>query len=149
MTKMKLQGTTMKKLQVNINGIKNGKNKDYLGFMIFPKSVCGKDFIAKFHNKNDPAGYYDSEAGFKYDSAQQSLTIQWSHKSEATAQTTLGNTTKDIAYVLVSGIDQVDFGNKSMNACLKGAMVGYMLPNTGYDATKDYTCIAGESKIFH
>merc|ERR1719476_503171 len=47
MTKMKLQGTTMKKLQVNINGIKNGKNKDYLGFMIFPKSVCGKDFIAK------------------------------------------------------------------------------------------------------
>merc|ERR1712031_1550 len=77
MTKMKLQGTTMKKLQVNINGIKNGKSKDYLGFMIFPKSLCGKDFIAKvmdgtvgfdfmdkFHNKNDPAGYYDSEAGF-------------------------------------------------------------------------------------
>merc|ERR1719394_1170348 len=143
MTKMKLQGTTMKKLQVNINGIKNGKNKDYLGFMIFPKSLCGKDFIAKvmdgtvnfdfmdkFHNKNDPAGYYDSEANFRHNSA---------------AQTTLGNTTKDIAYVLVSGIDQVDFGNKSMNACLKGAMVGYMLPSSGYDATKDYTCIAGES----
>lgn len=29
------------------------------------------------------------------------------------------------------------------------AMVGYMLPNSGYDATKDYTCIAGESKIHH
>ena len=42
------------------------------------------------------------------------------HSSESAAQTTLGNTTKDIAYVLVSGIDQVDFGNKSMNACLKG-----------------------------
>ena len=42
------------------------------------------------------------------------------HTSEANAQTTLGSTTKDIAYVLVSGIDQVDFGNKSMNACLKG-----------------------------
>merc|ERR1719383_301284 len=42
MTKMKLQGTTMKKLQVNINGIKNGKNKDYLGFMIFPKSLMEK-----------------------------------------------------------------------------------------------------------
>jgi hypothetical protein len=154
---MKLQGTTMKKLQVNINGIKNGKNKDYLGFMIFPKSVCGKDFIAKvmdntvqfdfmdkFHNKNDPAGYYDSEAGFKYDSAQQSLTIQWKHSSESAAQTTLGSTTKDIAYLLVSGIDQVDFGSKNMNACLKGAMVGYMLPGSGYDATKDYTCIAGK-----
>merc|ERR1719158_836887 len=88
MTKMKLQGTTMKKLQVNINGIKNGKNKDYLGFMIFPKSLCGKDFIAKvmdgtvnfdfmdkFHNKNDPAGYYDSEANFRHNSADQSLTI--------------------------------------------------------------------------
>ena len=100
------------------------------------------------------------------------------HSSESAAQTTLGNTTKDIAYVLVSGIDQVDFGNKSMNACLKGgkklvknmshliwlitndskrcikmtnnlAMVGYMLPSSGYDATKDYTCIAGESKIHH
>merc|ERR1719394_1881911 len=150
MTKMKLQGTTMKKLQVNINGIKNGKNKDYLGFMIFPKSLCGKDFIAKvmdgtvnfdfmdkFHNKNDPAGYYDSEANFRHNSA------------ESAAQTTLGNTTKDIAYVLVSGIDQVDFGNKNMNSCLKGAMVGYMLPSSGYDATKDYTCIAGESKIHH
>ena len=109
-------------IQVNINGIKNGKNKDYLGFMIFPKSVCGKgnlakwatsgtlfcfldfiakvmdgtvqfDFMDKFHNKNDPAvsffrntwihfdflfkGYYDSEAGFKHNSADQSLTIQW------------------------------------------------------------------------
>ena len=42
------------------------------------------------------------------------------HSSESAAQTTLGNTTKDIAYVLVSGIDQVDFGNKSENACLKG-----------------------------
>merc|ERR1719379_2738278 len=153
MTKMKLQGTTMKKLQVNINGIKNGKNKDYLGFMIFPKSLCGKDFIAKvmdeFHNKNDPAGYYDSEANFRHNSADQSLTIQWKHSSESAAQTTLGNTTKDIAYVLVSGIDQVDFGNKNMNTCLKGAMVGYMLPSSGYDATKDYTCIAGESKIHH
>ena len=29
------------------------------------------------------------------------------------------------------------------------AMVGYMLPSSGYDATKDYTCIAGESKIHH
>merc|ERR1719420_2452379 len=135
MTKMKLQGTTMKKLQVNINGIKNGKNKDYLGFMIFPKSLCGKDFIAKvmdgtvnfdfmdkFHNKNDPAGYYDSEANFRHNSADQSLTIQWKHSSESAAQTTLGN--------------------KNMNTCLKGAMVGYMLPSSGYDATKDYTCIA-------
>ena len=96
------------------------------------------------------------------------------HTSEAGAKTTLGNTTKDIAYLLVSGIDQVEWGNKNMNACLKGgkyltilkwiivsqflcfvipitnlAMVGYMLPSTGYDATKDYTCIAGESKIHH
>merc|ERR1712131_453127 len=47
MTKMKLQGTTMKKLQVNINGIKNGKNKDYLGFMIFPKSVSEKTSLQR------------------------------------------------------------------------------------------------------
>merc|ERR1712226_851943 len=142
MTKMKLQGTTMKKLQVNINGIKNGKNKDYLGFMIFPKSVCGKDFIAKVMDGTVQFDFMDN-------SADQSLTIQWKHSSESAAQSTLGNTTKDIAYVLVSGIDQVDFGNKSENACLKGAMVGYMLPSSGYDATKDYTCIAGESKIHH
>ena len=49
----------------------------------------------------------------------------FSHKSEAAAQTSLGTTTKDIAYVLVSGIDQVDFGNKSMNACLKGGNESY------------------------
>ena len=48
------------------------------------------------------------------------LVTVFRHSSESAAQTTLGNTTKDIAYVLVSGIDQVDFGNKSMNACLKG-----------------------------
>merc|ERR1712031_115275 len=137
-------GTTMKKLQVNINGIKNGKSKDYLAKVM--DGAVGFDFMDKFHNKNDPAGYYDSEAGFKYDNEQQSLTIQWKHTSEATAQSTLGNTTKDILYLLVSGLDQVEFGNKVMNQCLKGAMVGYMLPNTGYDATKDYTCIAGESK---
>ena len=50
----------------------------------------------------------------------QAIKLIFSHKSEAAAQTSLGNTKKDIAYVLVSGIDQVDFGNKSMNACLKG-----------------------------
>ena len=48
------------------------------------------------------------------------LVTVFRHSSESAAQTTLGNTTKDIAYVLVSGIDQVDFGNKSENACLKG-----------------------------
>ena len=51
------------------------------------------DFMDKFHNKNDPAvslktcllssldfnfkGYYDSEANFRHNSADQSLTIQW------------------------------------------------------------------------
>merc|ERR1719436_1909518 len=126
---MKLQGTTMKKLQVNVNGISKGKGKDYLGFMIWPRSLCGKDFMLKvmdgtvqmdfmdkFHNKNDPAGYYNSEAGFKYatgpaDKPDQ-VSVQFTHTSEDGAKTTLGSSTKDIFYVLVSGLDQVDFGTK-------------------------------------
>ena len=49
--------------------------------------------------------------------------IIFRHTSEDGVKTTLGSSTKDTFYVLVSGLDQVDFGNKNVNQCLKAGKI--------------------------
>merc|ERR1712186_142624 len=63
--------------------------------------------------------------------------------SEADAASTLGNAKKDQFHFLFKGLDQVDFGNKDVDACLLGGMWGFAIDG---DATADHTCVAALSK---
>ena len=67
-----------------------------------------------------------------------SITLQYSRPE--LASTTLGNTKKDQLYLQISGLDQVDFGNKAWKTCLEGGIHGVGLPEL---ADEDQTpCVA-------
>ena len=54
----------------------------------------------------------------------------------------LGNAKKDLIYMVISGLDQVDFGNKDLSTCVTTGVVG---ASTVQD--EDLTYCISEQKI--
>ena len=54
-------------------------------------------------------------------------------KRNTIAETTLGNTKKDQIYLVLEGLDQVDFGTKDMVECLESVQAGTMLSGDDSD----------------
>merc|ERR1711935_1327977 len=129
--KPKLHGSKSMKMLINMNGLKNfgGNQLNYIGMSIWSRKKCGQDFIDKV-----------ADGTVQFD-----ILDKFGHVSEETTTSSLGNSKKDQFHLLLHGIDQVDFGNKDVEACLIGGMVGWM-PADSIDASVDYTCMAGWSK---
>ena len=86
------------------------------------------------HHQIDPINKFFRNEGASTDS----ITLQYSRPE--LASTTLGNTKKDQLYLQISGLDQVDFGNKAWKTCLEGGIHGVGLPEL---ADEDQTpCVA-------
>ena len=136
--------------------------KAYTGFVYFTKKLCGNDFLQKFRDGTVNFDIFDYTAEyipqyryyrwertiiddkilenvFRNEGAStDSITLQYSRPE--IASNTLGNTKKDQLYLQITGLDQVDFGNKAWKTCLEGGIHGVGLPEL---ADEDQTpCVA-------
>merc|ERR1711970_294095 len=162
-TKTKPRGNSVHKIMVNMNKLKatadnedRGKARDYTGFIGWSKRKCGKPFLDaladgtvgvhmmdKYFSGED---YPYQDSGFRHhqltvEKGYPAAWIQFTHDGES--EKTLGNQYKDQFHLLFTGLDNVDFGAKDMEACLTGGMVGH----SSVDGACDYTKWLGENKI--
>ena len=118
------------------------KDSEYIGFIQFPKRVCGKPFIralaAYFGDENDPDYVYhqtwveifDYENIYHYqyrhfrdDGIHSAGVIQFYRRLSSRD---LGNDNRDSFFLSISGLNDFDFGEKNLEECINGLFVGAM-----------------------
>ena len=121
-------------------------NADYTGFLGFSKTKCGIDFVN---------GLIDGRVALSLADYESDYEIMYQHKrinGKQTAAITqfyrtkgnggdLGNNKKDLVYLMIIGLDKIDFGSLDMDFCLERMVVGIM-PAT----TDDHTACAAWDK---
>ena len=118
------------------------------GFLVYSRKTCGADFaravfdgrikiaFADHETIYEPVGYFlkdaasQSSVGFSYRLTrviEQDLPFVYKRKEDKYIK----NMKKDIVSVIISGIDQVQWKNDNMAACLTKAAIG-VLPHDDY-----------------
>lgn len=113
-------------------------NEDYIGFLGFPKKLCGIDLLNKIEDGtvkmtfNDYGAFYEEKSKFlRLDQQHTSMMVQISRKKVDGERDLpgLGNTKKDQVWIAMSGLAEVDFGNKEWITCLESVQAGTMNAN--------------------
>merc|ERR1712176_1756417 len=113
-------------------------NEDYIGFLGFPKKLCGIDLLNKIEDGtvkmtyNDYGAFYEEKGKYlRMDQAQSNMMVQISRKKVAGEKDLPGTgTKKDQVWIAMSGISQVDFGTKGWISCLESVQAGTLNANT-------------------
>ena len=125
----------------------------YTGFNIFTKKYCGSDFIAAIADGRiqfeyvDKANQYQTAANAylrddQDNASRSSATTQWTNAANSVS-TNMGNNKKDILFLIIKGLKNVDMGSKSLSDCLVKTQVG-IIP--GEIKTQDETGCVGNQK---
>lgn len=149
--KMKWESYSKVLMQMNLNLKQSDEFDDadteYTGFAIWGRKKCGQDFLDKLNSREVDFDLFDTAAEYvpqfdymRSDGSTSSITIQW-HRDALTGS--MGNAKKDQMYLMLSGLDKVDFGNKDMTECLLGAQIGAGASSL---ATDDQTYCVGWQK---
>merc|ERR1712176_1571437 len=118
------------------------KDNEYIGFIQFPKRVCGKPFIRAltglFEDENDQDYYFhqswieifDYENTYHYqyrhfrdDGIHSAGVIQFYRRL---SDRDLGNDNRDSFFLSISGLNDFDFGEKNLEECINGLYIGAM-----------------------
>jgi len=138
-------------VKVNIPG--TAETAAYTGFNILTKKYCGSDFISgisdgrlRFEYTDKASQYQTSSQAYLRDDqdipSRSSATIQWTSAANS-ATGNMGNNKKDIGWLIIKGLKNVDMGSKSLTECLTKTQVG-IIP--GQIKTQDETGCVGNQK---
>lgn len=121
-------------LRCNVPGIPGGETTAYTGFNIFTKKYCGTDFITGLTDGRVQYDYLDNKEQYITENSyyrddtntpsRSSVTLQYN--SPANSETAnIGNKKKDMMYLILRGLSNVDFGSKTLDDCIAKAAVGW------------------------
>ena len=126
------------------------RETDYTGYGVLAKKNCGNKFIeamvagdVKVHVLDTEDMYYTTGDVFHRDDGSKShVTFSWSAAGMDGSDD--GTAKKDKVYIMFSGLDSVEFGNKDIDECIGQASYGVM------PATEDYElgCVAWSKTIW-
>ena len=135
-------GNNAYSLRVRTPGVP--ESRAYTGFFAWGKKDCGIDFINKLNTGEVGIYLVDQEVSYSMvghymgqESQHTNVVFQFTHTP--CEGTCLGNASKDMFDLLVTGIASVDFGNKDKHACITSVKNGYL----GVDKN-DITDVAAE-----
>ena len=94
-------------------------------------------FCLNFENKSDPENHVTVS---KFKRIKRSVNIPSYNVILVSSE--LGNAKKDLIYMSISGLDQVDFGNKDLSTCVTTGVIG-----AGSVQDQDQTYCISEQKI--
>jgi len=101
----------------------------YTGLLGFARKKCGLDMMLAFEDGRITWSLFDYEKQYepmsqyyRLDGQQSSTMLQFNRRS--IGEKDLGNTKKDQFYLVLEGLDQVDFGAKDKVTCLESVQVG-------------------------
>jgi len=104
----------------------------YLGFMGFAKKKCGIDFVRALEDGRvftriyDYGAYYQPQSShFRLDGQHTSFMMQF-HRFEVGTNDLPNSVKKDQIYLMIEGLDTVDFGAKSADDCIQAVQAGTM-----------------------
>jgi len=125
-------------------------NDKYLGFLLYTKKMCGPSFVKGWHDGSlsyrifDFYSKYQIKSTFvRLDKSQTLSTVQFSADDSPDNSDLGDNTKKDQFFLEISGLDEIDFGTKDMEACIQSVQVGVLRGEI--DWAEDYTgCVANK-----
>ena len=125
---------------------------EYLGFFSFSKKKCGLDLVDAFVDGRlkwsivDKGAYYTTQFAYKRtDGHHTSLTLQFYRHSHS-EENDIGSDVKDQFYVVIDGIDKVDWEGKNMEDCFTGFAIGAMEPTESTNVQDNLAKCAGWDK---
>jgi len=121
---------------VRLQNAKVKETKAHTGFVSFPKSVCGKDFLAAMQDGRVTVDFADKKATYSVigsyyadNGSDTQVVVQYNSVPASVADDKcpkcLGNSSTDQLEMLVMGTKSVEWGNKNAKACLNGVLVGH------------------------
>ena len=130
----------MIKINVPVSANSFVKDSEYIGFIQFPKKFCGMPFVKALSafNEDDPNDpYYESFVEifdyenvyhyqyrhFRNDGIHSAGVIQFYRRL---SDKDLGNNKRDSMFLVISGLNDFDFGTKSLEDCINGIYVAAM-----------------------
>lgn len=127
-------------------------NDKYLGFMGYPKQKCAIDFVNGFFDGRlswkvyDYGPYYTSQYEYKRTDGRHTSAMLQFFRHTVGEDDLPGSAKKDQLYLILEGIDQIDFGTKDMISCLEGVQAGTMAFESDEQANFDWTPCAAWDK---
>jgi len=123
----------------------------YIGFLAYPKNKCAIDFVDAFMDGRVTWKMYDYESYYipqyiykRQDGRHTSVTMQF-YRSYVGDRDLPSSEKKDQLYLVLEGLDTVDFGTKVMLECLEGIQAGTKAASDG-DNNEDFTPCAAWDK---
>ena len=105
---------------------------EYTGFITFTKKKCGIDLLDALVDGRitwsiiDGGAYYTTQFGYKrVDGRHTSTTLQF-YRHDHSEENDMGTVKKDQFYLVIQGIDKVQWDTYSMEECFTGYHVGAM-----------------------
>jgi len=125
------------------------RETDYTGYGVLAKKNCGNKFVdamvagdVKVHVLDTEDTFYTVGDVFKRDDGSKThVTFSWTATSLGDDD---GTNKKDKVYIMFSGLDSVDFGNKNVDDCIGGASYG-VIPTTDEE---ELGCVAWSKTIW-
>jgi hypothetical protein len=145
-TRTSFRGKDSRILRFAVNNNEGAFDADYTGFLGFSKTKCGIDFVNASIDGRLALSLADYEADYeimyqhKRINGKQTSSITQFYRTKGTGGD-LGNNKKDLVYLMIQGLDNIDFGDLDMDFCLERVVVGIM-PAT----TEDHTACAAWDK---
>merc|ERR1711990_397881 len=117
-------------VRVNVKNDEYSSLGEYLGFLIFPRFNCGNDFLDLLQNNTitstivDMNDLYTVEHKFKKNAGKDtSLTVQF-HRSDPGNRKELAFKNRDQFYLILNGMDKIEWGTKDPVKCIERMFVG-------------------------
>ena len=142
--KLMYKSNTSMMIKINLPIYANDfvRDSEYIGFIQFPKRVCGRPFVraltADVEDDTEP-GYYYYESFIEIFDYENVYHYQYRHYREAGIHTAgviqfyrrlsdkdLGSKSRDSMFLVISGLNDFDLGDKSLDECINGIYVGAM-----------------------
>jgi hypothetical protein len=137
----------------------DSRGSNYIAYLAYGSKKCGRDFLRSLNDGRVNVDVADKESVYSIDNifervdggnsiTQISINANvagvddypWTKKGE--------NTKKDWIYIFFSGLDNVIWGNKDMEQCLKEVTAGAMQTNFTNDSYFDNACAAWQKTIW-
>jgi len=127
----------------------------YTGLFAYGRKDCGADFLDKIMDGTVELFIFDQNEGYdmEFHYMGQEAThsnIVWQYKHNVCDGNCLGNAKKDTFEYIVTGLSQVNFGNKDMETCLLSLKNGVLGGRNAPEVTdEDVTpCVSWTNKYW-
>lgn len=121
---------------VRLQQAKVKETKAHTGFVSFPKSACGKDFLAGLKDGRVTVDFADKKATYSVigsyyvdNGSSTQVVVQYNsvplNVADDKCPKCLGNSSTDQLEMLVMGTKNIEWGSKTAKSCLNGALVGH------------------------